>query len=448
MLSLFFGLLLAYSIPTLLGFLTLRALEATAKVPTANRLPTLVVGAAGTIVGWVLVTLTMRAQHTFGLTPSRLFTLAIPLVIALALLAALRRQAFAGNPFGPVRPLTVCVLALLALPLLAELGLQPLPGWDAWEFWAARAKVWFFTGDLGDNRLQRNEDYPPAISLMMLWIARAANAWRDDLFGTISFLHLLSAATVIFWALRNRLGENYALVAVAFTLGAPLLAVHGVTGGYADLPLACALVSAAALLLCVRTESPSLSQYAVPALLGLCLPFYKIPGIFWMIIFFVGLATHLLSRRPTSSSQTFSRRSAVICVFLVSLIVVVLAFIAPQGAVKIGNYTIKFAVNDGAAFIFNELFITASFMLLWLGVAILYSRTPSHALPNIKSARTALSIIVVLGLVFVLAAVFFSNSLEWWADGSTLNRALIHIAPTAILLAVVQAYSMLEKSQD
>lgn len=448
MLNAFIGLSLAFIIPTLLGFLTLRLIENITKTPMSNRLPNWIGCAAGTVLGWVLITFSMRIQHALSLPASRLYTLAIPLALSVGLLAVLGRRAhLASVPWANSRSAFVLggivAIALLTLPLLLEVGLQPLPGWDAWEFWAARAKVWFFTGDLADNRLQRNEDYPPAVSLMMLWVARAAGAWRDDLFSYISVFHLLSAGLVMYWALARRASHRAALVGIALALAAPLIAVHAVTGGYADLPLACALVVATSLLINLHRPAP-LSQYLMPLALALCLPFYKIPGFFWFAIFLVGAATFFASDRHanTASSSKWVRYAGLpVAIALAALVTFVLR--SPAETLKIGNYSLKLSLNDGAFFIFNELFATGSFLLLWLGLTRYFAVIPRRGMSALSVEIRALNVIVVLGLAFVLAAVFLSNSLEWWADGSTLNRALIHIAPTGILLLIVQTYSSL-----
>jgi hypothetical protein len=448
MLSAFIGLGLAFFIPVLLGFLTLRFFEVITKTPISHRLPNLVACAAGSILGWVLITFCLRFQHTLGLPASRLYTLAIPLALSVALLALLGRRAHVAS-VSRTHARSVFVSAgavaitLLTLPLLLEVGLQPLPGWDAWEFWAARAKVWFFTGDLADNRLLRNEDYPPAVSLMMLWVARAAGAWRDDLFSYISVFHLLSAGVVMYWALARRASRWAALVGIALALGAPLIAVHAVTGGYADLPLACALVVATSLL--INLHRPALqSQYLVPLALALCLPFYKIPGLFWLAIFLAGAATFFVAdRHASTASGSKWVRYAGLLVALALAAVVMLVLRSPAETLKIGNYSLKLGLNDGAFFVFNELFVTGSFLLLWLGLTRYITTMPRRDTPPLSAEIRALNVIVALGLAFVLAAVFLSNNLEWWADGSTLNRALIHLAPTGILLLIVKAYSTL-----
>jgi hypothetical protein len=451
MLKPFIGLGLAFVIPTALGFLILRVLETIAKTPLANRLPNLVGCAAGTVIGWVFITFCMRMQHALALPASRLYTLAIPLALSLSLLAIVGRRAYlpSANTVTSRSAADVTVLAMIALlvvPLIFEVGLQPLPGWDAWDFWAARAKIWFYTDDLADNRLQRNENYPPAVSLMMLWVARAAGAWRDDLFAYVSIIHLVSASLVMYWALKSRSSDRVGLVGVALALGAPLIAVHAVTGGYADLPLAGTLVIAASLLMCLPRNA-TLSQYAIPVALALCLPFYKIPGLFWFAIFLGGAGTHFAYNHASSSHPRlkYARRAVwLLAIALATLLA--LALRSPGEGLKIGNYTIKFNLNDGAFFVFNELFVAGSFLLLWIGLGGYFALKHSSSTSNLQVQIRALTTIVALGLVFVLAAVFLSNNLEWWADGSTLNRALIHIAPTAVLLVVIQAYSALNKS--
>jgi hypothetical protein len=451
MLNALIGLVLAFMVPTVMGFLILRLMEISSKTPLHYRLPNVIGCAVGTVIGWIFITFCMRVQHALGLPASAHYTFAIPLALSLALLALVGRRAYVTAPIrataiAPSTMISVTVIALLGLPLVLEAGLQPLPGWDAWDFWAARAKVWFFTGDLADNRLLRNEDYPPAVSLMMLWVARAAGAWRDDLFSYISLLHLFSAGVVMYWALKSRSSNRVALVGVAFALGAPLIAVHAITGGYVDLPLACALVVAVSLLMCLPRRA-ALSQYAVPIALALCLPFYKIPGLFWFAIFLMGAVAHIaVGRAPIDELRKKYMPHAVTAIALAITIFLVATLRSPQEALRIGNYTIKFKLNDGASFVFTELFVTGSFLLLWIGIGRFFAIKHNSPTSELKSEIGALTTIVTLGFAFVVAAVFLSNSIEWWADGSTLNRALIHLAPTAILLVIIQAYSALKTS--
>jgi hypothetical protein len=452
MLNSYLGLAFAFLLPTALGLLVFRLLEVVSKTPTSNRLPNAVGCAVGTVIGWVLVTFCMRAQHAFGLSASNFYTLAIPAALCLALLAIVRQRALVTAPSGTYRATQsakfgVVAIALLGLPLVLEADLQPLPGWDAWEFWAARAKVWFFTGDLADNRLQRNEEYPPAVSLMMLWVARAAGTWRDDLFSYISLIHLFAAGVVMFWALKTCLSQRAALLGVAFALGSPLVAVHAITGGYADLPLACALVVAVSLLISLpRAASPS--KYLAPVGLAMCLPFYKIPGLFWLAIFLLGATAHFAYERVIGRNIVKKYGSRLVVLFACVLsIIATFALRTPDGALRVGNYTINFKLNDGVSFVFTELFIASSFLLLWVGLARCFVAKPKPLPTELASENWALTTIVALGLALAVAAVFLSNSIDWWADGSTFNRALVHLAPTAILLLITRGYWVHKKSR-
>ena len=444
------GLFFAFCVPSLLGFALLHALERLFPARARTILPFIPAVALGTLIGWLCVTFSMRVQHKLGFPATGLYTFAFPLVFASVLFLFSRRR----SRVIPLKQLEGSmerinwlpfwvIVAMLALPLLFEVGLQPLPGWDAWEFWAARAKVWFFTGDLSDNRLQRNEEYPPAISLMMLWIARGADAWRDDLFGYVSLIHYLSAAAIMYWALATRFGIHSACVGVLFALGAPMLAVHSTVGGYADLPLACVLAAGSSLLLALNSTG-KFADYALPIVLALCLPFYKIPGIFWMAILFIGIGIHDCFNAIVDRPKARVWRIALV-VGLALGAVAVLGFESsssqPASVFQIGNYTLRFALNDGALFVFTELFIAGSFLVLWFAVAQTYFGQSGRRELESSAAILSLSVVVVLGLVFVLSAVFLTNTLDWWQDGSTLNRALIHVAPTAILLVVVYGFS-------
>jgi hypothetical protein len=446
MLNSYLGLAFAFIIPTVLGFLILRLLEFIAKTPLSNRLPNLVACGVGTVIGWVFITFCMRVQHALGLPSSLIHTFALPLTLCISLLTIVRNQVNipdSNRAAGTSRSMIVGIfmITLLGLPLVLEAGLQPLPGWDAWEFWATRAKVWFFTGDLADNRLQRNEEYPPAVSLMMLWVARAVGEWRDNLFSYISLLHLFSASLVMYWALQTRTSGHVALIGVGLALGAPLIAVHAITGGYADLPLACTLAIAASLLMCLP-RGAALSHYMVSVGLALCLPFYKIPGVFWLAFFLLGALTHFYCSHTSEKATRIKHLSRTLVQIMVALATLALVFLRfTNENLKIGNYVIRFTLNDGTLFVINELFVSGSFLLLWLTFGFYFVSKTQKPPADVIAPIQALKTIVVLGVAFVLSAVFLGNTLEWWADGSTLNRALIHIAPTAILLVVFLAYS-------
>lgn len=417
---------------------------------TRPPLPTVPTVAVGTLVGWLLVTFWLRTQHRLGLPATGIYTFAFPLVFASALLLLSRSLARKPPPdtvttsFKRIDWIPFGVLLVtFGLPLFVEVGLQPLPGWDAWEFWAARAKVWFFTSDLSDNRLQRNEDYPPAISLMMLWVARGAHAWRDDLFGYVSLIHYLCAAAIMYWALTTRFGLRPACVGVFFALGAPLLAVHSTVGGYADLTVAGVLVAGASSLLVLRSAR-KLTDYALPILLSFALPFYKIPGLFWMTILLIGLGVHYYSGALIERAKAQKWKIALVTgltLIVVGALALTLSSSQPTAMYQIGNYTLTPSLNNGALFVLTELLITGSFLGLWVAVAHTYFGQIMRFEPESYGAILPLFVIVFLGLAFVLSAVFFSNTLDWWQDGSTLNRALIHVAPTAILLVMACGFS-------
>jgi hypothetical protein len=401
--------------------------------------------AYGHLLGMLELTLLGQAAGSFGARLSFGWIAVTQAALAVGGVAAylLQRRA-------PVQPVTAVAddalgwrwLGVLAMALIvARLGtlavdvlLRPLFPWDAWTQWATKARVWsglhslapFITYDQWLSRtvpgyVDTAPHYPPGIPFMQAWMALALGRWDDALINVPWLGAAAALAAGIYGQLRAcGAGRAWSSFAAYLALSLPLLDTHIALAGYADLHVALAYALAlGALVAWERTGEPLQGIYFVCAVA--LLPWLKVPGFVWA-------ATLLLGALVANFGQTGRRLVSVILATGIAALVLA-ATLFRNKIISIAGR----ATADVAQPLADNLFGFDNWHLLWYLVPLIALLAWRDAWGRMRGSTTTL----LAGGVFLAITLGFTRAANWIADYTTVNRALLHIAPAVILFGAL-----------
>lgn len=417
----------------------------------------------GHIVGLLLVALLMLLVDALGLKLS--FPLLGGLLVMVTLSGLLLRTRWKSGPYSYPYPPIVSPeprwlrwLALLLLALLLarwigfalEVVWRPLFPWDAWMNWAPKARVWFEHRELvpfvplHEWLQQREPDvytlgvwhYPPLVPLLQLWPALALDRWDESLIN----LPWLSGGVALGLAFYGQLrllgcGFGHALLFTYLLLSLPILNVHIVLAGYAELWIVIFYLPATlALLRWYRERDPRQGLLALT--FALSLPLIKIPGLVWLASFLPALAVLLLPLRwlialAATTLLLIAWYLAVGWQFDLPGLGTVALTTERLSVPRLLDTPLSYEPAVWAA-LRTHLGLYANWHLLgWLLPPILLLAVFRHPRERTVWAVTTL---LLTGLLFLGLVFFFSERADWIIDGTTTNRALLHVMPLAVLL--------------
>jgi hypothetical protein len=392
----------------------------------------------------------MRALSLAGIHFS-IASIGLPLAIATAALAALswRRDAIETSPSasqsGGLRTLSrgkralfyalVAWLALRFVTLLLDVAWTPLYPWDAWIQWATKARVWYSLGQIvpfgrsdawfaanGTLWFDASPNYPATVPLWQVWSSVALGRWDDALMNLPWWLVAVALAVSVYGALREA-----GLRTLGATIGAwlvsslPLANVHVALAGYADLPMA-AYYALAAIATWRWSRERTTASAAVALLFAIACTTIKTPGVVWALTLLPGIVLALMPLRGPR-----------VVAIGVATALLALAVLAQTHPVVLG-YRLHLDFAPAWAALVDSLFLLGNWHLLWYAViaaAIVgwqVGRSPAYA---------SLSATVASGLAFLIITFAFTNAREWVADQTTINRAVLHVAPLALVWTIV-----------
>jgi len=436
------GLLAGVLLPWAAGFALVRLLLARA----GERDPWVEAG-YGHFVGVLLVALLLRAQDLAGM---RLAFVPVAAVLALVALAAFvlaqrahRGAAAAAAVERSADPLAIRWLAAIALVLIAlrigtlavEVLLRPLFAWDAWSQWATKAKVWSALRDIVpfigyDDWLARKPGYtdtaphyPATIPLLQTWMALAIGRFDDALVNAPWLAGFVALGLGVFGQLRRlAVGTAWATIATWLVLSLPLLDTHVALPGYADFHLAAAY-ALAALALAQWESSPSRGALVLFVAGAVLLPLLKVPGIAWLGTLALGLA---IARFGTTPARIVGIGAAVLAVTVAGGMFVGSAKVAVDPA------STQYRVVESLV---RHLFAFGNFHLLWYLLPLVLAAGWRELV-----ALKATTIALLAGFGFLLWTFLFTQAGDWVVDYTTVNRALLHIAPALTAYAALVAW--------
>lgn len=242
------GLLL----PTLTGYLVVRALEQRADVLSwPERLAfALLIGPTGTL--W----LTALIHLGTGLAVTLWLFLGVQLVLFGASLAWARNRKvrliapWTARIDSAPQWLTlglgiILTISILKILLAASVLTLQIPTFfdDARDNWNLRAKIIVETSAIpvlipGEETAGGGvASYPATLPLFKAWLVQLHGQWHEGLVNGVHLTWLLAAVGLVGGAVGRRRGRTWGLAAATALLGLPLLAIHGLHA-YADLFLA------------------------------------------------------------------------------------------------------------------------------------------------------------------------------------------------------------------
>jgi hypothetical protein len=386
--------------------------------------------------GLALTTLIMRAGFvaklglSFGVTAAGLVLVAGGGVLANRLLrkrgAALIVESSRETETGWRRLAWFGFIALTVVRV-AALGLdawwRPLFPWDAWDIWGPKTKIWFETRDLNNFYGHFDNGYPPAINLVQIWANLGLNAW-DDAKMNIAWPLLLGALVLGAYGQARTIGASpLAAAIVSYLLASlPILDAHAALAGYADLPLAVTF-GLAAIAFFVWVVTHDRRQLVLALLFAALPPLYKIPGAIWSLTMVPALLVALYDRASGRKALRWG-----LAIVIVGLLAGGYVY-AKQRNFAMTLYQAHFAPNPTASIVLENYFVLDNYHLVWylLAVALLLWWRAAIA----KPMRPA-TVLIASGLGFLAVSFFFTNSVEWWGDYGTLNRATLHFVPALV----------------
>jgi len=401
----------------------------------------------GHFAGVLVVTLLLRLQDLAGMRLGFAPVAAVLALIAIAGIVLARRLPVAAAPRPPApasaEPLALRLLAIVAVALIAirvgtlatEVLLRPLFAWDAWSQWATKAKVWSGLREIVpfigyDDWLARKHGYtdtaphyPATIPLLQTWMTLAIGRWDDALMNAPWLAGFVALGLAVFGQLR-RLGtsRSWAAITAWLVLSLPLLDVHVALPGYADFHVAAACTLA--VLALAQWEAArargALVLFAVGALL---LPLLKVPGIAWLGTLALGLA---IATFGTTPGRIVAIGVGVLAATVAGALFVGSAKVAADAAAT------QYRIVESLA---RHLFAFGNFHLLWYLLPLVVVAAWREAL-----ALKATSIALAAGFGFLLWTFLFTQAGDWVVDYTTVNRALLHIAPAATAFAALLAW--------
>ncbi len=344
--------------------------------------------------------------------------------------------------------LLIIWLVLRFMGIAHELLISPLYPWDAWSTWAVKARVWFEHRQLvpfvsPEQWLIPSEEtfytieawhYPSFTPLVHLWMALFIGEFNEPLinlpwWGCAVALGLASYGQVRQLGMSSFTGVLF----VYLLLSLPILNVHTVLAGYADLWLA-SIYSLATMSLLNGIQSGCLRLFLMSIILALMLPFIKVEGSIWLFTLVIaGLAGYL-------SQRSFS-------LLLVSSMLIVIGGLF-MGGIKIplwgvgtweltprylqlpplGHFAIKFE-NTAPAFIDNLFWLNNWHLLWYLALVTVILIIANRAILKTDKICWVATVLVLTGVSILFVVFFLTDASQWARNYTSLNRVLLHVVP-------------------
>jgi len=301
--------------------------------------------------------------------------------------------------------------------------------------WATKAHVWFelkawvpfvstnaWLAAKGALYTDAAPTYPSTVPLWQVWSSLALGRYDDVLMNLPWWIASVAFTIAIFGALRRlEFGLLAALVGTWVVVSLPLADVHVALAGYADLPMAAYFTLAAlATLTWIRTRN--LGDAILALLLASACPFIKTPGVVWVCTLLPAVIVALLPRRGIWIVATG------LALGIVTLVVLA------QSSPVILNYVLHLDFAPAWGALVESFFMLGNWNLLWYGVigaAILAG--PRLAWPSVAP----LTMIIAAGVLFLAVVFTFTNAQIWVETQTTINRAVLHLAPLSAVWMLV-----------
>lgn len=337
---------------------------------------------------------------------------------------------------------------------------MPLIGWDAWNGWVAKAKIWHYHGIseplinrfvwLQSDSVLTNPivHYPDGLSLLYLfesgywgWNETELNAIYPAMFIALIFsffgnIKILTDSRIYPW------------VAVLMLVTIPMVNIHLVLAGYADIWIAAFLVLSifnAQMFL----DKPHIKSFLSVAIFSIAMVLFKLESWVWLAIFVSAFFLSVLS----------TNKRKLLYVIFVSVCFIWwlndgLSINLPMGELIIkpnliqipalGSYSLTF-LNTTTSLL-EALFFSKSWGLLWYLIPVVIFLTI-----RIKNKNTLVlpGLFLIFTVLFLFVLFYMTYASVFANDFTSSNRIVMHIVPLFIylLVQVVNQYR-LQKNKD
>jgi hypothetical protein len=445
------GLLLALGLPPALGIAWLSRYW-------RNSHWSAVVG-YGFLLGILTTTLLMQLWDALGLKLA--FYPLAAILTAFTLLAFHKRPprpAPSGNPSSspPTNSMAgkwlFWLLAGLLLiqygGILMEILWRPLYPWDAWMNWAPKARVWFefrelipwvsradwlhlepgeLAYTLGNPKASL---YPPLVPLVQTWVSLGLGTWNDSLINLPWLLCSIALGLGLYGQARNLGSSPLSAMLVTFgVLSLPYVSVHTALAGYADLWLSTFFsLAAIAFFLWSLTRDPM--QLILAILLAIAATQTKVPGIIWAAML---LLAWLLSLAPRIVAASIL--GGILILFYLWISGGVSMDIPLMGKLVLTPERITLPGIDSFALEYHPVWkaFWKSWWVQgsWQFFAWLFPLMLVYAVFAGRLSRRLLPATFLVGeaFLFLFITFFFTYHYASALDGTTINRATLHMVP-------------------
>lgn len=396
-------------------------------------------------VGLLIVTLLMRLAGAAGVPLHLGLLLSAQLAIAaVGCAVAWRRRPSAvvaappatnaGEVDAASRGLVLVVLLLLAwrfAALAVDVTLRPLFPWDAWTQWATKARVWselhelvpfiawedWLAGARGYTDVAPH--YPTTIPLLQAWTSLALGRYDDALMNVPWLAGAVALALAIYGQLRRlHVDTRWALVVTYAVLSLPIVDTHVALAGYADFHVAAAFALALMALMAWEVTGDRF-ELLLLVLIACLLPLLKVPGLAWAAIVALGA---LVVRFGATWRRVLGLG------VVTALAGFALAYLVWRNKISAAGREVSAEVLSSLA---DHLFLFDNWHLLWYLFPIVVAVAWRDALARLRGASAALA----AGGVFLIVIFTGTRVSNWVTDYTTVNRAVLHVAPAAAVFA-------------
>ncbi|WP_457676853.1 hypothetical protein [Thiolapillus sp.] len=332
--------------------------------------------------------------------------------------------------------------------ILLEIIWRPLFPWDAWMNWAPKARVWFESRELlpwvsRADWLHLAPDelaytlgnpkaslYPPLVPLVQTWMALGLNEWNDSLINLPWWFCSLALGMGLYGQARNAgISPLYSMVLVFGLLSMPYLGTHTALAGYADLWLSAFFgLAAVAFFLWVETRNPL--QLALAVLLAIGCTQIKVPGIVWAALL---VPAWLTATAPRTSIITMMAAILFLAWAWISrgisidLPLAGTLVISPQRVTVPGIDSFAVEYHPVWQAFWKHYLVRDNWHLFaWIfPLAVAYAALSNRFSPRLLPA----TVLVAEAFLFLFITFFFTYHYAAALDGTTINRATLHMMP-------------------
>ena len=210
------------------------------------------------------------------------------------------------SPYLPSFLLITLIAAHLLLVLASNLTRDIYP-WDAFTTWMYRAKVWVLNDEMlnfqGVNQWLQSgglgyalpaSHYPPSVSAVAAFSSALSSGWDDQSASMPWFFAMLAIGSMMFGVCKQSgLATLPSLAVLYLLISLPIVGMHGVLAGYADLwMVGTSGIGLAALLL--WTQKRQRGALTIGTVLLVVGPCFKTEGWIWLGMGMLFILIHTL----------------------------------------------------------------------------------------------------------------------------------------------------------